>query len=297
MGRVGVASAPSTVQAVAANEVRNFPSMEGADAAQPEWWEESGAGATLTEEDVAGELITETWERALKLVTTGDDYAYQRYTYADEPRLKVGRVVSARVAVWAVGGATARVRIASSIGSLGVEATTDAEWEILTVEAIVLDGTYVELRLEVNTGTAYFVPLAFGIGQAAPHDLAPRGLRFRWQDAVSVKTLTGLGDEATWTDIDVTAATSPLAAIAVGTSLVSEPTDGYALYFRRNGSAQGTTNLTARGKADAAMTGDYNEWTMLLDDQQVFEYFLDRYSGAGTLDVGTIAVCAWWEWA
>ena len=53
------------------NEVMNFPSLESADDAQPEWWEEANANATLTEVDVAGEGITETYERALKVVVAG----------------------------------------------------------------------------------------------------------------------------------------------------------------------------------------------------------------------------------
>ena len=107
-------SSASSTQVVA-NEVYNFPSLELANDTQPEWWEESAGTATLTEVDVAGESITEDWERCLKLVTTADVYAYTRYTYADEKRLKSGRTVSCAVAVWAVGGATARVRIQSSV--------------------------------------------------------------------------------------------------------------------------------------------------------------------------------------
>jgi hypothetical protein len=121
---VYVPQSGSATAAVMANEFRNFPSLEKADAAQPEWWEEEDGNATLTEEDTAGESITETWERCLKLVTTGDKYAYQRFTYADEPRLKSGRTVSVRVAVWAVSGVTARVRLTSSAGQLD-EGTTE----------------------------------------------------------------------------------------------------------------------------------------------------------------------------
>ena len=109
-------------------------------------------------------------------------YAYTRYTYADEKRLKSGRTVSCRVAVWSVAGVTARVRLQSSAGSLGVTSTTAAAWTIITIEGVVLDGTYLDLRCEVNNGTAYFVPLALGVGASAGSDLAPRGLTFRWKD-------------------------------------------------------------------------------------------------------------------
>lgn len=280
---------------VLANEIQNFPSIEKANDTQPEWWEESAGTATLTEVDVVGESITETFERCLKVVTTADVYAYQRYTYADEPRLKSGRTVSCRVAVWAVGGVTARVRLQSSVGSLGVSTTTAAAWTELVVTAVVLDGTNVELRLEVNNGTAYFVPLAFGVGNAASGQLPPRGLGFRWSDSTLVKSLTGLGDENVWTDIDCTTATSPLAAVGV-CFVYMEDTDDWSLSVRRNGSsaAPGAGNMIVRiAGTDVALTGQFH---VVLDDQQIFEYYLDRSAGSGTLDASAIYITGWLEW-
>lgn len=283
---------------VLTNEVQNWPAMEGgADNAQPEWWEESAGTATLTDVDIAGEGVTETWERALKLVTTADVYAYQRYTYVDEHRLKSGRTVSARVAVWAVGGATARVRLQSSVGSLDVDTTTAAAWTVITLEGVVLDGTYVELRLEVNNGTAYFVPLAFGVGSTAPNELPPRGLRYRQRSPTAVKTLTALNDENTWTDIDITASSSPLAVIAVLGILLFEPTSDFRLYLRQNGTSDAASDPNIVQFVGAGVTFGVSEATIILDDQQIFEYNLDRTSGTSAMDSGFIHLKAWWEWA
>ena len=285
------------------NEVRNFPSMEGADDAQPEWWEEENANATLTEVDVSGEGITETFERALKVVTTGaNEYAYQRYTYADEPRLKSGRTVSAIAKVWSVGGVSARIRLNTSTPTSVVSSsTTAAAWTTLRANALVLDGTYVQIELEVDTGTAYFAEITVMVGSRAV-TLKPRGLRYRWVDSVSVKSLTGLADEATWTDIDVTANSSPLAAIASvhATMFEASGSTHFRLYMRRNGSAEAAADTNAlghvfstTGSTDAAMSNDAQ---VLLDDGQIFEYHLDRTSGATTLDSGVISLRGWWEW-
>jgi hypothetical protein len=280
------------------NETQNFPSIEGADDAQPEWWEESAGTATLTEVDITGESITETWDRGLKVVTTADVYAYQRYTYADEQRLKSGRVVSGRWAVWAVGGATARVRIQSSSGSLGVQTTTAAAWTILTVDNVTLNGTYVEQRLEVNNGTAYFIPLGFGIGTTASNDLKPRGLRLRSRDSTVVKDASSLGDEATWTDVDCTTATSPL-AVAAHLALQFFENDAstvFVLYLRRKGSSEAAPTLERvtvdGGDAERAAS----EVMMFFDDGQVFQYYLDRVAGTSTLNSGFIRIAHWWEW-
>ena len=282
-----------------ANEIMNFPSLEGADDAQPEWWEESAGTATLTEVDVAGEAgITESYERALKMVTTADVYGYQTYTYADQQRLKSGNTVSVRVAVWAVGGVTARVRLQSTVGSLGVATTTAAAWTVLEVEGVVLDGTAVDLRFEVATGTAYFIPLGFSVASTAS-TLRPRGLRYVIKDpSVDAVLLTGASDSA-FADVDVSANTHNLAAMVQLLCALHEFTaaNDWQLYIRRNGSAEGE-DLRARATAVAASTDQIgiNSINILLDDQQVFEWSLNRSAGATTLDAGQIAIRGYWMW-
>ena len=283
-----------------ANEVMNFPSLESANDTQPEWWDESSGNATLTEVDIVGESITETFERGLKVVTiANNEYAYQRYTYADQQRLKSGRVVSCAIAVWSVGGVTARVRLQSSVGSLAVESTTAAAWTIIKLENITIDGTYIDLRFEVDTGTAYFVPLGLHIGPIA-FQLKPRGLQWVNKDTpVNIKTLTGLADEATWTDIDVTANSSNLAfKVQITIDILHTNATGWDVFISRNGSAA-AADITTR-KAALSNTANtersHNTFLQLMDDLQIFEYYLDRWTGSSTLAEGQIILNAYEEW-
>lgn len=291
----------------AVNEIRNFPSLEKADDAQPEWWEEADGNATLTEVDLSGESITEYHERALKVVVaSANSYAYQRFTYADEPRLKSSKAVSLAVAVWSVSSVSARVRVQSSGGSLGVSSdTTAAAWTILTVENVTLNGTTVDVRMEVDIGTAYFVPLGFIVGSVAPNVvLSPRPTRTVWLDtAAEVKVLDSLADEATWTDVDVTANTSALACRAHCQAHLRDSgtaADAYSLHVRRNSSseAQADANMVAHlllpATADAVAL---NSFSVILDDAQIFEYYFDRVAGSNSLDAGEISLRAWDEWA
>lgn len=297
---VYVAPGGAASAAVIANEFKNWPTIEGVDNGQPEWWEVN-ANCTLTDVDIAGESITETFERGMKAVTSADSYFYQLFTYADEPRIKSGRTVSVRVAVWAVGGVTARVRLQSSVGSLDVGTTTAAAWTIITLDGVVLDGTTVAVRCEVATGTAYFVPLAFGIGDTAPHELAPRGTRFRWADQASVKSFSGLGDENTWTDVDCTSATSPLCCmVQVFAQCLGVSGSSWDVGLRRNGSAIALSGIVTlvSFNSNAPVRHAGGPAVIPVDDGQIFEYCLDRWSGSGTLGADSgIYLWGWWEWS
>ena len=275
------------------NEIMNHPSLEGADNALPEWWE-NGANSALTEVDVAGEAgITETWKRCLKVATSAvAAYSYQRYTYADQPRIHSGRALSAIFAVWSVSAKTARIRLITSAGTTVVSSgTIVAGWTILTAENLPLDGTYVDIRLEVDNGTAYFVPLGINIGaKAVP--LKPRGLRYR--DTVSDTNLVGDVDPgAAFVDVDCTANTSPLTAIAkVVVGYRNETTTSKTVYLRRNGTAKtwggsavtsGSTTYTVRADSE-----------VLLDDQQIFEFGTDAI--ATNTEHVWIDLIGWYEW-
>jgi hypothetical protein len=281
------------------NEFMNFPSLESADDAQPEWWDESAGTATLTEVDVAGESITESYGRALKVVTTADVYAKQRFTYADQPRLKSGQTVSVKVAVWAVGGVTARVRLQTSVGSLGVATSTAAAWTILTVEAVVLDGTWLEARFEVATGTAYFVPLGLTKGSTGV-ELTPRNLRFRLKPtATELVDLSG-ATQGSWQDGDATALTSNLAAMALlNIRLVADNGgENFALYTRPKGSAQSTDiELLVVQAVTSNNATPSNQIHQILNAGQVFQYFLQVLGSAGAPEgTSTITIAGWWEW-
>lgn len=281
-----------------ANEVMNFPSLELADNTQPEWWEVA-ANCTLTEVDIAGESITESYERGHKVVTTASSYAYQRYTYADQPRIKSGMHLSAKFAVWSVSSAVARIRLQSSVGSLAVSSdTTAAAWTILTLDGITLDGTYVDIRCEVDSATAYFIPLGISVSEYGL-SLPPRGLKFCWADPVELVSLTGTGDPAVWTDVDCTSNTSNITAMVQALVHVSDTGagDAWDAHIRRNGSSQGISNNNYIVTKRAGNFGELGRIAIVVDDSQIFEYYIYRWAGSGTIDSGNISLNGYWEWA
>ncbi len=288
------------------NEVRNFPSLEGADDTQPMWWTESDGNCTLTEVDLSGESITELSDRALKaVIASAASGFYQRFTYADEPRLKSGRTVSAAVAVWSVSSISVSMSLVTSVGTLGTSfSTTAAAWTILKVENVTLDGTRVDLTLTSGgTGTFYVVPLGLVLGKMAPqHQMSPRPVIRRWKDtAAEVKVLDSLGDEAAWTDVDVTSSTSNLAIRAICVAHMNDAgtaADAYSLHVRRNGSSesQADANMVSHLLMVATTGAVLSSFEVILDDGQIFEYFFDRVAGSGTLSAGEISLRGWDEW-
>ncbi len=276
-------------------EVMNFPSLERADATQPLWFAKS-ANCTLTEEDVAGESgLTELYNsRTLKVATTATGtYAYQRFTYADQPRLKAGRTVAMMVAVWSNSGVPSRISLYSSVGFLAQSIdTTVAGWTILEIPQTVLDGTYVDIRMEVDNGTGYFIPIT-------PW---PRGLiERRLSTAVAVETLSGQSSKAV-ADLDLTSNTSNLAVMVELSIHMAEFSSGeaYKYFVRMNGSSATVTGdvPTLRGRVQgldaSAMVNNFWE---LCDDGQIIETALVRDAGAGTILLLICNLIGWREWA
>lgn len=113
---------------------------------------------------------------------------------------------------------------------------------------------------------------------------------------VAVKTLTGLGDEDTWTDIDVTAETSASATSALINVFMLDSTSGdvFALHIRANGSSTAKSSLTARAKIQVTSQIAANTFIVPLDANQIFEYLFDREGGSGTLEFGEIQVLGYW---
>jgi len=277
------------------NEFRNFPKYEGALSTLPFWWQKS-ASATVTDVAVSGESgITETYARSLKVVTTvNGHYAAQRFTYADEPRLKSGRTASMIVAVWSVGSVAARIRLQSSVGSLGVSSdTTTAGWTILSVNGVTLNGTYVEPRFEVDNGTAYFVPLGMNIGPYAIPLPQRKGVD-RYKENTDYITASAVADPNTWTDADLTTATSPLAFMAEVTfDFIKANASGWDIYERGKGSS-GALRVATTGNVNQTVRAISNRM-VLLDDSQIMQYNVDRWTGANTGD-WSIHVFGYREW-
>lgn len=284
------------------NEFKNFPSLEDADDTQPYWWDEENANITLTEVDVAGESITENYGRALKVVTTGaNEYAYQRFTYADEHRLKDGRAVSLLVAVWSVSSAAARVRLRQSSGAaLDVSSdVTTAAWNIVALENVTLDGTYVQAEFEVDSGTAYFVPLGFHIGARA-FPLRPRAERFRTVIGTRPLAFAGGGSSPfAFTNADLSSVLPALSTRAslAGWGIEQTSGEGYKYHTRAAGSSQSagdpTARLTWRG-ADGSR--DISAWIEFTGPSRVLSHSLVQDGGSGSIAQLTVYIDGWWEW-
>jgi len=284
-----------------ANEVMGWPADTAIDLdldAKKRWWRKVGTPTTApTMVDVAGESgITETWEYALKCVADASgEGLYQRYTYADQHRVKSGCKLSAIAAVWVgTAGRTVTMKLITSASTEVTSTATAQGWTVIKCENLTLDGTYADLQFTIDgADTFYVVPLGCNVGEKAV-PLPPRGERHvTLLTHALVKTLTGIGNENTWTDIDCTTASSPLATRGNFAYRVDQYNSySFVCYVRWSGSASlltlSYTNSTFRKPQEAFIVIPFN-------DEQIFQYNLG--SDGGTLSNGTIVLIDYWEWA
>lgn len=140
------------------NLIRNYPSIEKANGAQPEEW--LVYAATLTEEDATGEGVTPApHERILKIANT---VAYgniaQRFTTSNWPDLYAGCIVSLSTWIYAAAGTTALfLRDITGATNVAVEATvTNSAWTKLSLSGLVWPSDTVEWKVNnSSTGTWY----------------------------------------------------------------------------------------------------------------------------------------------
>lgn len=246
----------------------------------------------------------------LKIVAAASGDGWKTtWTYANEKRVKAARWMANLVAVYIV--TAARTLTVSQVSSVPTTIATQAvttvgSWQLVALEpgATALDGTTVQVQATLDgAGTFYVIPLGAVISTAAsplamalPH----RGTAHKTVDGTTVKTLTAIGDEATWTDIDCTSATSAL-TVSVGLEVNmadNQASQRWILYLRRNGSA--VANQNGQEWADitvAVAQGVVMRDEIVCDDSQIFEYYLDRIAGAATLAFGLISCVAYREWA
>lgn len=284
------------------NEIKGWPPVVQPDADLVTlnlWWDDVATPTTkATVVDVAGEAgITETFELALKCVGDGaGDGLQQTWTYADEPRLKSGRVMSALLAIWSVSSVAVTAKLVNSDTThTDASAVTAAAWTIVKVENHTLAGTSCSLQVTVGgAGTFYVVPLGANIGAKA-FPLRPRGLRY--VDKATAAVLNGVDPGgADWADLDLTTQTGNLAVTAYinvqyfcSTALHSN-----IIYIRRKGdTSAGLSNEIVR---NVEMVGYYQVGTKIvpMDDGQVVQW---KSSGvAGDTESLYLNVVGWWEW-
>lgn len=297
------------------NEFYWPPPLRAADAidldAAAQWWRKVVTPSTApTYTTATAEGVASTYgEEVLKCVAAASgDGLKSTWTYANEKRVKSGRYFALLVGVYVVTASrTATVELVSSTPTTivsGNSGGTVGSWVTVALDpgTTVLDGASVDIRVTLDgAGTFYVVPLgAYITNQSSPTAiaLAPRQQIFKWADPSTLLTLTGKGDEATWTDIDATTPTSPLTTLVQLLIGMFDSASTYRLFLRRNGSSDGNTaddpNETITVTASSALP--HTGITVPVDDAQIFEYFLDRTGGAATLVFGKINLAGYYEW-
>lgn len=281
------------------NEIKGWPPIinTGSLSALNLWWDNVGTvsvGAAVV--PTASESITENYELAIKVVaSSGSSGVYQRYTYAEEPRIKSGRILSALVAIWSVSSASVTARLVNSDDSETVaSAVTAAAWTIVEIPSHSLAGTYCDLQITVAApGTFYVVPLGVNIGTRA-YPLPPRPERFV-DVGVNVVNNVDPGGTTNWTDVDITTQTSPLAFAALLVGVYVNSVTNRRLDFRRNGDS--TIDFSVVGICYSQVTNiaTIGHKKVFLDDAQIFEY-LTTGQAADTESV-YVGIGGYWEWA
>lgn len=285
------------------NLVKNYPSLEGADGAQPEWWEEEDANVTLTEEDTTGETIPQKHERVLKVVngvSGGGKYIYQRYVFADEPTLDDSvSVVSAGCWVYTPSAGTVTLELydvggAASLGT--ATTTTTSSWVWLEVLNKTLGTTSLDIRIKhsADSATLYVAMPTLNVG-ATVRPWKERGLRYVLEFGGTVLNINPA--TTAWTSLDLTASTSPL-TVAVSLSIMIRTTSTglYIAYIRPGGSAQGQTyDAAVLREGSGNVVGQYpGQLTsfFLCDDGQVIEHSVNT---TGVLNL-TLGLRGRWDW-
>ncbi len=285
----------------ALNEFHWPPPYVGELDAANQWWHKVGTPSTAPTWVAAGDGSTgKQYGGPIKVVAAaGGDGLKDTWTYANEPRVISGQTISVLCAIWSVGGISVTAKMVNSDAThTDASPVTAAAWTVVAIEGHVLAGTSCSFQVTAGgAGTFYVVPLGARIGSFAM-SLPPRPVVYQTIDnPPTIKTLTALTDENTWTDIDVTSVTSTLAIRLFARANSSESSAQYRLYVRRNGSSEAAGNNNMILLTDVNTQFVINDFQIVLDDQQIFEYNDDRFSGSGTLDFGEMYAVAYELWA
>jgi hypothetical protein len=284
----------------APNLIKNFPSLEAADGAQPEWWEEATGNITITEEDAGGETIEEKYERVLKIVTTAGgsaNYGYQTLTYADEWALDIS-TTNVSAGVWIYNTTTGTVTLEltdAGSGSLGTDTTTaENAWTFLSIRNVTLgSGASLEWKIYHSAAATLYATLPTLHPGATPRPWEPR--RLRYVQTYNDNILTENPGADSWADLDFTASTTAnTAALDLGFFMANSGSGTYAGYVRPNGSALAQDNATmAIGAGANAMRNGSNRAFVLCDDGQVIE---ESVVGNAGITAWAISLQGYWEW-
>lgn len=301
-----------TYGAVLQNEVKGWPARwqigSGFDlVTNNQWWDDEGTPTTkATAVPSSGEAgLDAKFLEIIKCVTDAADEGFvQRYTYADEPRIKSGSVISALVWVATTSGGsgiTAKLRNSGGSSTSGTSVATDGDWTLLAIEEHTCSGTYVELVITKDASGTFYAggPITVMIGADAIA-LPPRKEVFRHYNTTTVvEDLSGSSGKATG-DVDLTSITSPLATrVGCHVDLYEPSTGQFAYSFRPNGGGWTMSIGTGAGFKAFVVPSETErqetDFEIVLDDLQIIETGLFN-SGGGTTDYARFYMTHYWEW-
>jgi len=279
------------------NLVKNYPSLELADGAQPEWF--TAASATVTEEDATGEGLSDSPnERVIKCVTTAINGGVRQSFSPSDERLLTASQTQISFGVWVrlVTAGTLTVQLVddgvpTQLGSIATTTTTGSFVYLEITDATLLSNN-LEIRIyhSVNAATFYIANPMLNTGTAvAPWK--PRGLVYRNKfvdDIVSTDPAV-----TTWTDLDLSTNTSEnTVAVQLVTAISDIGTAGRSLWGRRKGSSAAQDDSTVIGFSPGGnlniMTADF----VLCDDGQTIQWSV----GNSDVDIVRISLKGYWEW-
>lgn len=263
------------------------------------WWDKVGTPTTAPSiVTISGEAITETYKFGMKIVAdAANEGLSQRWTYNDEPRIKLGNKLSTLWAIWCVNdiGVTAKLLNSDASETVATK-TTSAGWTIVEVPNHTLAGTYCDVQLITDgVGTFYAVPLGANIGPRG-FSLPPRPTKYVDIGTNGVVSNIDPGG-AGFTDVDCTSYTSNLCFALQLSALYGCGAIGNNLDARRNGDTKAADGsmIVTRSVSATATTLAFGTRHIILDDGQIFEY----YTGvaAGTEEHVYFNIIGYYEWA
>lgn len=281
------------------NEIKGWPPIvnTGDLDALNLWWDKVGTPTTapsVTDTSVAG--LTDDYELCLKVVTdAASEGLSQRFTFADEPRVKAGRTVSALLAIWSVGSVSVTAKLVNSDASeTAAAAVTAAAWTIVEIPAHVLAGTYVDLKVTAGAaGTFYVVPLGMNIGSRG-FPLPPRPVRY--VDKTTSALVNADPGGAGYASLSLQASSSKLTCFGqISIDYNNNTTLNKSVTVRRLGDTYDNyANAVVRNAAVSVGYTRGSRW-VACDDAQNVEWKSD--AAAGDSEVVIIHLTGYQEWA